>query len=196
MSTENIVYLAIGWLSILTALFMFMILYIHHVEIKNSRKMLNMKLVMHYNHRFHRMRIAVEKYHLFKHDDPQTVEEMIQLFDQNHRVLHESVKTLSDEVTLNCVNNQFLFIHSTTLRFTLTLKAKEVIDIYQEWVDLLRHFDNCIHEDNQSETHMSDEEMKELWESFNLRYLKLIDHVIEMCALLTNESVMDVLNKK
>jgi hypothetical protein len=192
---EKVVYIAIGWLSITTVLFMFLILNLNRIEVRNSKRALNMKLAMHYNHQYHKMRIAFEKYFVFKTYHPKVAGEMVKIFNDHSSLINKSIHVLSDEINMNCVNNQFVFIESKALRSMMTLKSKDIVELYHLWVDLLKTFETSS-ESRRAHEHYDETLITETYHQINMTYNKMIEQVIEMYALLSNETYQDILKIK
>jgi len=176
LSNDQMIYIAIAWLVCTTFLFMFLVVYISRLEIRNSQRQLNLKLAMHHAHLFHRMRIAFDKYKLR--------DLTLEAYHKEHMKLNEGIQILSNELSLNCENNQFLFIRKNHLRSQLTLSAKELIEMFQQWTQQIRAID---------ELSPNDQRAHDLLERQHNKYQAMIETVIEMYSLLSNDTYLDVI---
>ncbi|MBI9015253.1 MAG: hypothetical protein JEZ08_23670 [Clostridiales bacterium] len=189
MATDQIVYLMIGSLSIITCLFMFLILLISRFEIKNSQRQLSMDLILHYNHCFHKMYLAFEKYQIRESS------KAIDLYLSYEPKFKTSVRELSSEITKNCVHNKYVFITSHKLKEQMILCSKELVEVFQTWTENLKkieEFGHLIKSDK-----IEDEEYFDvLWDTHLIKYDMMIRLVSELQTNLTNDSVEDILRIK
>lgn len=187
MTIEEMVVLAIGWLSVVVILFMLLILFISKIEVKNSKKALNLKLAMHYNHRFHRMRVAFEKNNIFI-DNPKTPEGAGQLFRKHSRLIQDSIPVLSNEIMQCCVQNQFIFIENKDLKSSLILNSKDIVDRYQRLVHAFKAFEEFVFQETKEE-HL----VLEYWESLSIQYDTIIHKIIDAHQCISTDGYLDII---
>ncbi|MBN2796040.1 MAG: hypothetical protein JXR88_11585 [Clostridia bacterium] len=184
---NQVVFPVLGWLSIVVVLMMMMILWITKVEIKNSRYQVVSQLILHYNHRFHRMRIAFEKHNIFnKMNDHR--ENSLSYFKRHNALMHDAIPILSNEISQNCMNNQFLFIEKADLRDRLTYDCKEMISDFHHVVYLYKQL-----EEQSKADHLND--FKEQWEVLTQKYDAVIERIIEVQKMLSNDVYLDIFKK-
>lgn len=189
MTTDQIVYLMIGSLSIITCLFMFLILFISRFEIKNSQRQLSMDLILHYNHCFHKMYQTFEKYQIRESSNA------MDLYLNYEPKFRASVRELSSEITKNCVHNKYVFITSQKLKEQMILSSKELVEVFQEWTDNLKKLEEVGHLIKSNS--IEDEDYFDvLWDTYLIKYDMMIRLVTELQINLTNDSVEDILRIK
>lgn len=189
MTTNQIVYLMIGSLSIITCLFMFLILFISRFEIKNSQRQLSMDLILHYNHSFHKMYQTFEKYKIRESSNA------MDLYLSYKPKFKASVQELSSEITKNCVHNKYAFIISQKLKEKMILSSKELVEVFQEWTDNLKKLEE-VGQLIKSNSIEDEDYFCILWDTYLIKYDMMSHLVTELQINLTNDSVEDILRIK
>ena len=188
MTTDEIVYLMIGSMAIITCSMMFIILYISRLEINNSRRQLNLDLIIHYSHRFHKMTQVFEKYQIRSSHDALKL-------SLHSEEIRKTILDLSSEISKNCAHNEFKFIKSASLRESMVLKSKELIEVYQEWIEhikIIEAYKRTMDESN--EDHLF--HIRSLWDTYLFKYDLMINIIMALQNYLTNDSVEDILSIK
>jgi hypothetical protein len=182
MTTDQIVYSMIAMLLLVTFMMMLMILLISRVEIGNSKRHLNLKMIMHYNVRFHNMLTVLESYQI------KETSGNIEIYNKHRSLFQHAVKDLSTEISSNCVENDYVFA-SKQIREDLKYKSKQLVSDFQDWTDSLYMMDQAYElEDEQDESYLEN-----LWENYFLKYDRMITLVIEIKSLVNNNSVLEVI---
>lgn len=179
MMIENVVLFIIGWLILTTFLFLFLVLRINYVEVKTSKNKLALKLAMHYSHNFHRLRVVFEKYTFHDLCKIEDLEGCNELYRNNRYKIMDSIRIISDAISLNCVDNQFVFVKNVLTREKLTMISKELIEGFQEWTGIINAID--------------DSASVEKFEQYRLKYDRMILLVIEMHSIIVNEVYSEIL---
>lgn len=186
MDIENVVYLAVAWLTIIAFVFMLLILNIHRVELRNSKRQLNLKMSMHYHLMFHRMRIAFEQQNMFSKYKVNNPEDIVEVLNKNGRAFHEGMLDLSYEISRNCDKNEFLFVTDEKLRKTLILKSNLLITNYGKWTYSYRQLESDVNQEKMNKYCI------DTWDDLTMRYNHMIAVVIDIHNLLTNETYFDI----
>jgi hypothetical protein len=183
MSIEQIAYGTVVWFTLIAVLFMGMILYIGRVEINNSKRKLNLKLVMHYIHRFQRMKAVFDSQRLFKENID--CKDLVEKYKKNNRFLHEKLFILSEMIGQNCVQNQFIFIKNKKLKSDLILQAKDLTEKYQAFRSELHIFEEDLFESEETKR----------FENLQHQYGLMLHILDDMLHKLNNEVLIDVIEK-
>lgn len=184
---DQVIYPALGWLSLVVVLTMIMILWITKVEIKNSRYQVVSQLILHYNHRFHRMRVAFEKHNIF-HRMNEEKDDQLKYFKAHNALMHDAIPVLSNEISQNCMNNQFTFIENSELRDRLTFDCKEMIAEFHNVVYLYKQLE-------EQAKHHKLNDFKEQWEVLTQKYDGVIDRIVEVQKILNNDVYLEISKK-
>lgn len=186
MTTGQVVNMVIGLMAGMTVFMMIMILWISHIEIRNSRKQLSMKLILHYDAKFHSMLMVMERYQIKEHLTA------VELYHKYHGDFNHMIMELSDNFSNYCVNNAFVFVPKS-VSTKLREQAKILIETFQDFTDIVKRLDKAFEVIRHQEG--EDEYLESLWEDYFLKYDKMKTSLIEMKHLLNNDSVMEVLNE-
>lgn len=182
MTTGQVVNTMILLMTGLTVFMMMMILWISRLETRNSRKNLSMRLILHYDVKFHNMLMVMEKYQVKEHLTA------LELYDKYHSDFNDIIMELSEHFSHCCANNDFVFV-SKKLSVQLREKSKNLIDSFQDYTDIIRRMDKAF------EVKLDDEYFESLWEEYFLKYDKMKAIVIDMKQILNNDSILEVLNE-
>lgn len=184
MSTDQVVHLLIGCLSVVTLLMMALIVMISRLEVKNSKRHLNMKLMVYYNVKFHNMLKLLERYEIKEHlsvDD---------LYEKYQDRFAYKIKHIRDEISEHCVDNRFVFV-SDELARDLKEKSNDLVATFQEWVDTIRLLDQAF--EIKSEPALENDYVEELWHSYFLKYDRMKRLTIDMKSIINNDGMLEVI---
>lgn len=181
---EQVVYGIIAWMSLVVVLMIGVVLWITHHEIKNSRREMALKLILHYNHKFHRMRMTFEKHNIFKvHlSDTQGIKHH---FSSHNRRFHESIPLLANEISQNCATNEYAFIKDDQLKEELILVNKKIMEGFQQTVYAYRSFETKVMNERES--------LEDHWEAMTQEYNGVLDQIILCHELLGNKAYQEVI---
>lgn len=189
MTTNQIVYLMIGSLSVITCLFMFMILFIGRLEMNNSKRKLNMDLILMYSHRFYKM------YGVFNRYKIEYSENLFEMYYNNEKKFKESRLELAPHIHKNCMHNKYVFIDNLELRSKLKTHSTELSEVYQEWLDNLIKLENVVKimkiKGLEDKTYFAS-----LMQTHLAKYEKMVYLVKNLKNNLTNESLEAILRIK
>ncbi len=216
MDFNHIVYLAIGWFIFTSILFIITILFIKFTEIRNSRNDLMMKLSLYYSSTFSKIRSIFQRHkHMFISLDNlsnTSVDSLVNHLNEFDKELNSCNTELSDVINEYCVDNRFLFVMDENLREKIVILNKEIISIFTEWSTDFMEVTKLVNEYNirkllefnnefESETVNSISSIEDinldiqsrLNNNYN-RYLKMIELVIEVKAIFTNDTCKKLYN--
>lgn len=181
---EQVVYAVIAWMSVVVMVMMGVILWITHHEIKNSRREMALKMILHYNHKFHRMKIAFEKHNIFKvHlSDTGGIKDH---FSRHNRRFQESIPLLANEISQNCATNAYTFIRNEALKEELVLVNKNIMEGFQQTVYAYHAFEDKIIKEQEA--------LEDHWEAMTQEYNSVLDQIILCHELLSNNAYQEVI---
>lgn len=186
--TDTLMVVCLTWLSLMTLVFMLGILWIHHIEIKNSKSHLNLKMALHYHHMFHRTKIIFDKYNVFKTYRLETCKELVKMVQDHGTTIEEAHVALSQELSKNCVNNEYLFISQGQLRTSILDKTKALVHQYQNWSLQVLAIKNDV-------TILEEATCLKTWNTLSLQYQVMVDLLVDIHGLLVNEAYIDVVQR-
>lgn len=186
MTTGQVVNTMILLMAGLTVFMMIMILWISRLEVRNSRNNLSMKLILHYDAKFHNMLMVMEKYQIKEHLTA------VQLYNRYHSDFNGIIMELSDHFSNYCANNDFVFV-SKKLSVQLREHSKLLIDTFQDFTDIVIRMDKAFEIRRQQD--IDEAYFESLWEDYFLKYDKMKAILIDMKHVLNNDSILEVLNE-
>lgn len=180
---EGMVYTIIWWLTGIVAFFMVFILILTHVETKNSKRVLALKLATHYNHQFHEMWLIFDRHNCFKVNlQP---EEITAYFRRYQSQIIGAMPVLTEMLKRNCENNHFPFVPSESLREHLTMKSRHLIDQFTDYEASCQQMIQLKTNDKEA--------VSDLWDTMCLYYDQMVHEITACYHLLSNEVVYDIL---
>lgn len=177
MTTGQIIFILIGTLCGITVIMMFMILMISGIELRNSRRHLNFKMLLHYETKFSEMVDAFYEYEI-------TDEQMTYGDYKNKREkIDLCITAIQHHLMVNCADQNYHFTKSHVSE-QLFGCAQRMIEIFQEWVDNISKINNLDTENS--------EEFECLWEEYLLKYNLMRLNALDMKQLISNEATVEV----
>lgn len=178
------VYLVVAWLSGLVVLIMMAILWITHVETKNSKRQIASQIILHYNHRFHRMKMTFDTYNIF--NEYKDKESALTYFSSKQSFLEKGIGAISNEISQNCVNNEFVFVKKAILRNQMTFECHQMIEDFHDFMDLYKEAVATSSQNNPSE-------FNDQWEKLTQTYNMIILRIIDVQKYLSNDVYLEIL---
>jgi len=184
MSTDQIVYLVLATLGLITFLMMLMIVMINRIEIKTSKRELNMKMILFYQSKFNQMLRTLDTYEIKETMMPEA------LYKRYHGTFDIAIKALSSDIKAYCLHNDFVFLDGL-VREQVRYKSKVLVDSLSDWIYNIEKMEEAFDKYNHQVIEDSSY-LENLWSNYFITYDKMVSTLIKMNKLMNNDALIEV----
>jgi len=122
-------------------------------------------------------------------------ESIFEMYYNHEKSFKESRQALASQINENCLHNKYKFIENTQLRSKLTVHTRELIEVYQDWLENLRKLEDI--GEMMKVNGIDDKDyFKSLWDTHLAKYKTMMYLVKNIRNCLTNDSLEDILRIK